>query len=282
VPGASAWYTFGPKRRVNHFVADERQRLVHQLGTSYVVRVIAHHGESCSTASMPSNSPRRYKPPPEPQPRVVEAKTIQEWQDLPVDFILWKFAEDEPRDLVRSLVADLNADPVLSNAWEKGRNRLGEDIDVYRLPLSVRLTSRRGWGTASWDLIVSVVGVTADVMAVAGGTFAVAEFASSAWRRLRQRAQEQEVSLHLSVGSETAAALLAVDWLKENDPDLAAALTAAQDTHLHATDHGSYFVVTLIARRTDTSDVVHKLFLVTTDGGSVMDVPLPPSLEGNA
>jgi hypothetical protein len=60
------------------------------------------------------------------------------------------------------------------------------------LSLDYQLTTRRAYGTAdALDLLIRILGITADIFGVAAGTFAVARVARRTFRRLRERAGSQ-------------------------------------------------------------------------------------------
>jgi hypothetical protein len=197
-------------------------------------------------------------------------RTILGWGDLPVDLAFWKYSREENVEFLEAVARAVDEEVSHDDLVETYTNRLGEPVELYRVHLSLRLTSRRAYGTAAWDAIFNVIGITASVMGVTAGTFAAAKFVAKVWMKAKDKASDYGYDDEISVCTRTAAALLAANWLMENDPETALKLASSNDAHLHASDHGPYFVVSI------TSSTGDMLFIVATHGGNVTRIPLPP------
>jgi hypothetical protein len=197
-------------------------------------------------------------------------RTILEWRDLPVEFAFWKYSREEDIEFLESAARSINDEVSHDDLVERYTNRSGESVERYRLHPSLRLTSRRAYGTAAWDLFFNVVGITASIMGVTGGTFAAAKFVAKVWRKAKDEASAHGYDREIDVVTPAGAALLAANWLMENDPDIARKLVATNNAHLHASEHGPYFVVSM------TSSAHDELFIVAARGGGVTRIPLHP------
>jgi len=205
----------------------------------------------------------------------IVSRTTEEWTDLPVEFALWKYSREEDKGFLESIATAISEETSGDDLVESYVNRHGELVERYRLHLSLRLMSRRCAGTAAWDVILQILGITANVMGVTGGTFAAAKFVAMARRKAKEKASAHGYDHDFGVSTPAAAALLAANWLMENDPETAIKLIASGNTYLHATDHGPYFVVSIRSPGQD------ELFIVAGTGGGVTRIPLPPKeVEG--
>jgi hypothetical protein len=106
-------------------------------------------------------------------------------------------------------------------------------------------------------------------MGVTAGTFAAAKFVAMVRRKAKEKASARGYGRGFGVNTPATAALLAANWLIENDPEAARKLVASGDAYLHAADHGAYFVVSI------TSPDQDELFIVAAAGGGVTRIPLP-------
>src|ERR1700730_4622779 len=164
-------------------------------------------------------------------------QTTNDWHDLPVDFVLWKQATYEERKALDSIVAQLDdaaCDEVLDYEVKNRYTSEGYRTRSRRMRLGIRLTSR---SYPIWEIIFSIVGLTADDLAKSDAAFAAAEFSLTAWKAARERAASDGHALEVAIGTETASVLTALRWILGNDSALAEELRERVWLDISGMDH---------------------------------------------
>ena len=196
-------------------------------------------------------------------------RTVDEWADIPIE-MAYGNSRDEDCEFLEPILATTQDEAGHADIVESFINHSGEPVERYRIHPELRITSRRCAGTAEWDVILQVPGVTANVMGVTGGTFAVAKFVALVWRKTKERSIARGHRDDLSVLTPAAAALLAANWLMENHPHDAQRVLSSGG-HLHAHPHSThqtrYYIVSM------TSNDLEILLVVSEDGSVTRVLP---------
>lgn len=141
------------------------------------------------------------------------------------------------------------------------------DIRGPRWPLAVRLTSSMDFGDKAWDMSVTVRGVSASDLQCSERALHAAQFAVGALTRIRAELARSGHPYEMSVETEAAAALCALNWIACNEGGSGEFFRTHRAIDVVSKDHGSLFVITIEGLRT--------IYLVQVADGAVRRVGLP-------